>query len=240
MLIAVLTLSIVFLPDPEVRTLVSDDGLLTVSGLARQTQEISLVTRDEALGIPLVGRAYDVLPSGLTLDTPLTLILPLRDLGLAEDVPVHLYTYDETSGFWSGISEPVKTNDGLLIATTPSTGRYAVGIRQDVNAPEFLSMYDELRRLAPKNTRAYDIVVGYRVDDSGPFIVLPESGESGGCGGVFREGSSRVASELSRTAVVNIDDVATPATFVFFATWIVDEQSGGCPAEALLSPLLES
>ena len=185
--------------------------------------------------MPLVGFAYDVSPVGLALDTPFTLTIPLADLGLPSS-SVQLFTFDETTAIWRASTDPVRIDGDVLTAVISSAGRYAVGLRQSVDAPAFLSTIDELVALAPKDTVAYALDVGYRLN-GGPVVALAGLGESGGCGGVWREGSAAGASELSRNALVAVDDVATDVTFLFHAAWVVDNMNGGCPDTAPLTAL---
>ncbi|KKW30403.1 MAG: hypothetical protein UY72_C0013G0013 [Candidatus Uhrbacteria bacterium GW2011_GWD2_52_7] len=238
LVIAVLTVGMALLPDPEHQVLVSNDGRATLSGLSRQSQALTFDTQAIMYALPLLGPAYDVGPSGIAFDRPVGFIVENSDTGIASDV-VQLYRYDDSVGFWSPVPDVSLLDDGSLYASLLMTGRYAVGVQQDVESPVFLTAYDTLLTRAPDDAVGYVMRVGYRLAD-GPTIALPALEQIGGCGGVFGQGDASVVSELVRDAVVHVDDVATDVTFVFSATWTVATGGGGCADGSLLEPLIGS
>lgn len=236
--IALLTVGIALLPVPEAQTLASVDGAVTLTGVARRSQPLALSVVPGAFAMPLLGRAYEVTPEHLVLDRPFMLTFSLRDLGVAaEEVSVFLYRDD--LGFWTPVDDALLAReDELLTVTTTATGRYALAVKHVVEAPVFLTLYDELRALAPIEAFGSTIDVGYRVD-SGPVTLLPHLSQTLGCGGVFVAGPSTSASELTRNAEVLVDDVLTDVTFVFHATWNFGAGEG-CAEGAALEPLIGS
>ncbi|MCR4312593.1 MAG: hypothetical protein NUV56_04915 [Candidatus Uhrbacteria bacterium] len=234
--IAFLTIGIAFLPNPEAQTRVSADGLVTLSGLSRQSQALSLEATDDVFALPLLGPAYDVGPSGLTLDRPFTLVFALRDVGVATD-ELGVFRYRDDLGFWTPVVDTLMQGDDTLSIVTAWTGRYALGVRQHLETPVFLTTYDSLRAMAPRETVGYVIHVGYRMND-GPTVLLPVLSEVGGCGGMFGEGDIMLDSETLREANVLVDDVTTAVTFIFHGVWTTAAGGSGCAEDESLQPLL--
>lgn len=236
--IALLTLGVAILPNPEEQMLVSSDERVTLTGLSRQSQVMTLDTNVSMYALPLLGPSYDIGPAGVVLDRPVSLVFASDDTGVASDV-LGLFRHRDDVGFWSPVSDASVLDDGSLYTAVSWTGRYALGVRQTVETPVFLSTYDSLLAEAPDDAVGYVMRVGYRLD-GGPTIELPALERSGGCGGVFREGDNKATSELIRDAVVHVDDVATNVTFVFSTTWTMVTDGDGCVDELPLTALIGS
>ncbi len=207
---------LLFRADPEYVTVVSDDGLLTVTGFAR-AEGIAIVQPLHTIGI------YDVTPSGGMQD----LLAQLRFTSstvVSDDV----VRFNEATAMWE--RQNVANVDGYLVLRTAHLGRFSVFPHEDVAAPDFVSVYDALRNAAPANAVGYRIVVGYEYDAGSlhrPRRRIDDMGQQGGCGGAVMPGKVMQYSADTRSANVLVNDVQTLVDFTFFATWFVDDT--GCP-----------
>jgi len=71
--------ALAFAADPEVTSVESPDGILTVEGLSRVTQPFTIDLTDPAGGDVLIGPIYDISPSQIVLDEPVALTFELLD-----------------------------------------------------------------------------------------------------------------------------------------------------------------
>lgn len=227
-LIALGTVGFFIFTEPEDSHPVSSDGQLAITATARISQPL-VITEGEALAAPLLGVSYHVTPENIQLDQPATLhfVPPLEATS-----SLAVFRYQPKFMVWEEVPLTVMTDQELAIEVS-SLGTFALGEHKDIAAPEFLTAYDELRALAPDSTVGYEIAVGYRVQEDGPYVRLPALGETGGCGGQVQLGDDEVQSTISRQAQVTVDELPTTVEFVFIASWVTSSQ-GGC---AELTPL---
>ncbi len=222
--------------EPEESQIVSADTLVTVTGLARQTQPLVLET-SAAVQAPLLGQAYSVKPDGITLDEPavLSFRVPTEDRDRAPGLAV--YRHQERLGMWEQVTPVVSHTDEMLAIETKQLGEFALGYVPSFTPPVFASVYDELRVMAPANAVGYEIAVGFYLAEQVPIRLL-SVGEAGGCGGTVRVGDSEQISELTRVANVNLDNQDQAVSFVFVTRWFT-ASTGGCSSTEPLQPLSE-
>ena len=125
--------------------------------------------------------------------------------------------------------------NGEYVILTNNLGEYALLDTPEVEAPDFVSYYDELLEMAPETTVGFELMVGVVLDD-GRVIRLSEQDQLGGCGGIIRQANGYEVSELTHEARVFVDDVETLMEFRFIGLWLVDE-SGCAEGEELVSVL---
>ncbi len=205
---------------PEYVTVASEDGGLVVSGYAREGG----ITVTQAFGE--AGDEWTV-ASG-SVDSVLPMQLRFRHpSGPAWDGTENfdVLRYDDTLAMFEW--QDVTTVDGYLIVATTHLGRFALADHKTVVAPDFMSEYDTLRATAPSNAVGYRIAVGATVGD-GPIIRIDDAGQQGGCGGAVQPGNDTAYATSTRTASVLVDDVQTPVTFTFVASWYTVD-GGSCP-----------
>lgn len=226
-LIGVMSAFLVVRGEPEYTYAVSDDDVMTVSGVARATQALTITRREGGEG--LVG-STDVytLAGDAALDVPVTLTAQTAVLDGA------VYYYNETYRMWEAL-ESERVADDLLAIQTRRLGDYAIGKQEVVEAPVFLDEYAALRAVAPEGAVGYAIVMGYAREGESSFVRLPGQGEQGGCGGAVMPGEREAQSVRERRASVLVNDVQTTVDLRFLATWHVADT--GC---AQLSPFLPS
>ena len=205
---------------PEYVTVASENGGLVVSGYAREggvtvTQEF--------------GDAGDefVVESGAvdgTLPLQLRFAYPSGP-AWGGDENVDVLRYNDTLAMWEW--QDFSQVDDYLIVTTTHLGRFALADHKTVTAPDFVRAYDALRKTAPSNAVGYRIAVGATVGD-GPIIRIDDAGQQGGCGGAVQPGNDTAYATSTRTASVLVNDVQTPVTFTFVASWYTVD-GGSCP-----------
>ncbi len=231
--VAIVTISFIFSSEPEELKVSSSDGVVTVTGLARQTQTLE-VLGGPGVKEPLLGPSYDILPADLVLDLPVTVTFKLDPL--KNNANIKLYRYNENLLMWEMIDKELLRDDERVAVEAPALGRFALGTREDFAAPVFASTYDDLKNLAPEQAVGYEILVGY-TEDKHETVRLTGQGEVGGCGGLAQASDGQEQSRLEREVNVGDDEDRRLITFVFMATWFTSSQ-GGCEADQALSPKL--
>jgi hypothetical protein len=222
--------------EPEESSINSEDGVVTVTGLARQTQPLS-IRSNTAVAAPLLGSSYLVSPAGVTLDEPAVIAFSILDDQQAQAAMLGVYRFHAQLEMWEPVAPVVANTDELLAVETSQLGEFAIGDVPVFETPVFANVYDQLRSMAPVNAVGYETAVAFTEKDH-EIIRLLSSGENGGCGGTVRVGDGESVSRLEREAVVEIEDQQVPLAFVFVTRWFTSS-SGGCQADELLSPLSE-
>jgi hypothetical protein len=228
--VAALSLGFFFSKEPEYVTAGSEDGVLTIRGVARESQPFSVETIGHNMSLPLIGMQYTVGPAGVTLDVPVGLTMRFTEPGQEA-----IYHLDEKRQMWEEMKAVTGVASDSVSIETDELGEFSLGTKEEVTAPEFLSVYDELLSFAPKNAVGYETSVGYR-HDGGSIVRLEGQGETGGCGGIMGTGDGEELSTKERTANVLVNDVETPVTFVFRTRFLTASNGTTCTEEKPLSP----
>lgn len=227
-LIAGMSALLLLREDPEYIVRASDDGIVTLTGMTRETQALAIVAGDPLTGAVFAGPTYRIGDEGVVLDADMHVTFKARAGEVA-------YRYRADVAAWEAVDD-VTFVDGLLTFATPKLGTYALGVAETVTPPEFIATYDALRADAPENAVGYVMHVAYARPDEPP-IVLEGVGEQGGCGGAVLPGNTWATSQATRTANVLVNDVRTTVTFWFRATWSLAD--GGCAELSPFGPAAE-
>ena len=214
---------------PEARAVRSDDGALTVTGLARTTDTVT-VSVDSAvtIGAPLVGMVYRVEPSDHVLAAPIVLSFARRaDLGTADATTV--YQWNTSLGMWVPLASVVADTNDVLAVEVMSLGDFAVGTAPVVDVPSLLSAQDQLKTKSPAGTRGYRFSTSYALPGGVP-IDWPVAQVLGGCGGRVGAGDRTEYSSTTQSVNVPVNDVQTAVEFTIVGEWIVAADGSGCPA----------
>lgn len=221
--------SYVVLRIPEARAVPSDDGALTVTGLARSSDHIAVSVDDNArLGDPLLGLVYHIEPNGVPLSAPLTLSFSKKAALGTEDATA-VYQWNSALGMWVPIASTVAETSDVLAVEVMSLGDFALGTEPIVEVPSLLSAQDAIRTKAPVGTRGFRLSTSYTLPEGVP-VAWPEVQVLGGCGGRVGSGDRAEYSSQSQTIHVDVDDVQTPVEFTIVGEWIVAGDGTGCGA----------
>jgi hypothetical protein len=229
LVVIVVTGGLVFFHDPETVALQSGDGVMSVSGVARQPQAFKIVT-NESLGEPLVGLVYEVSPEQIILDQPITISFNLTAEQRDQDLGV--YYFDPALKMWSLVPELDSSQAEVLTFKTKHLGRFSLGRPLELESPVFANKYLELLALAPTNTVGYEIAVGVSVSDK-VIVRLEDQGQLGGCNGEFLTGDDLENSQLSQAINTLKDGESVTANFIFTANWLTSK-SGSCAEGEIL------
>lgn len=221
------TLGFVWFSVPEEMSARSEDEMVTITGVTRETQPFSVTKTLDAPLSPLAGAQYLLEPSTIVLDVPVKITFANA---LGDKAAV--YRYDDARKMWEEISSVTSLTENSITIETEELGLFALGEKETVAAPEFLTVYDELVRMSPENTVGYETVVGYKKDD-GAIVRLPGVGKSGSCGENMSQADGEELSEKQRRATVLVNDVQTPVTFIFLTRWLTSSSAEGCSYDIL-------
>jgi hypothetical protein len=218
---------------PESHAVRSADGAVTVSGLTRESQQMSAsVDASVAIGEPLLGMAYRIEPSGVALDAPVVLSFTRSaDLGTLDATVV--YQWNAVLGMWVPLSNVVADTAELLSVQVSTLGDFALGSVPTIDAPTLLTTRDTLLKKAPTGTRGFRIAESYKTP-TGVSTQLPNADVIGGCGGRVGAAERQEYSSSSATVNVLVDDVQTEVNFSLVAEWAVSGDGTGCPVTAPL------
>ncbi|MFZ2681484.1 MAG: hypothetical protein WAZ14_00050 [Patescibacteria group bacterium] len=222
--------------EPEDVSVVSEDGVLTITGLARQTQPLT-VTLSDTVQQPLFGTSYVIEPAGIALDEPAVLAFSISTEQSADIDALQVFRLHPSLNMWESVMPVVAHTDEIIAIETSRLGTFAVGSVPNFEPPVFANVYEDLRNLAPVEAVGYETAVGYRLAEQ-ELMRLPRVGERGGCGGAVRVGDGESVSSLERTAQVKIGDELQSLTFVFVTRWFTSSDVG-CGVEDALMPAPE-
>lgn len=219
----------VMLNIPEAQGVQSNDGALTVAGLARTAQRLT-VTADASIpvGDPLLGLVYRVDPADVPLDAPIVLSFARRlDLGTEDATTV--YQWNSSLGMWVPVPSVVADTADVLAVEVLSLGNFALGVTSEIAVPTLLTAQDALRAKASIGTRGYRLSTAYTLPDGVP-VQWPEAQVLGGCGGRVGAGEHTEYSSTEQTVTVLVNDVLTSVKFTIVGEWILSGDGTGCPA----------
>lgn len=234
--VTVITAGFFIAAEPEESSITTPDGVVTITGLARQTQPL-LVRQANPVRAPLFGSAYSVRPDEVTLDEAAVVAFQITPEDKEKVADLGIYRFHPSLQMWEPVAPVVAHTDEVIAVEARQLGLFAVGLVPQFEAPVFANVYDELRAQAPKDAVGYEIAVGY-AEPEHETVRLLSLGENGGCGGAVRVGDGESLSRLDRDATVKIDDIETRVTFTFVTRWFTSS-AGGCDAQAPLRPLVE-
>lgn len=211
-------IGLLIIQDPELQTVKSDDGIVRVTGLARESQPFSIAQQDQQ--DPFTSSIYTIEPSGSVLETFAEIIFTevLDDQGM--------YRFNDSAGMWT-----LQTQGAIL--ETDQLGRFAIAPIYEIDAPEFASLRSAVHALAPENVVGYDILVGAEIN--GELFYLHGMDEQGGCDGGYALGNRIEQSQLEQNATVPVNGVERLMTFIYMADWHIQD-AGGC-GRADLAPV---
>ena len=220
-MVALATIFVVFAPEPERVRVWSLDEMLFVSGYSRVALPFTILISPSHKDSFLRGSTYYIEPNGISLDQPA--IVHMMFTGLDDAASLTPFRFNYQLQMWEEVGPIVNQTEEYLEIQTKQLGLFSLGVTPMIELPNFLSIYDKLRLMAPAGTTGYEIVVGYRPEDASQIIRLNDIGEIGGCGGIIGQGSREERSELQ------VDNM-----FYFFARWFVDDEHS-CPQDRPLS-----
>jgi hypothetical protein len=222
-LVAIVSIGFLFVAEPEDRSITSEDWFVTIEGQWLSDTDITIDRTGEL--------RYDILPRIPFSASPINIYFETE--GLDPEL-LDVYQYDEFIDMWEKFDTEVFSETEVSIATS-TLGSFALIQTPEVNAPTFVSQFDELLQMVADGTVGYEIAVGIVMED-GDILRLAGEGQVGGCGGVIGHGNIHERSELEHEARVLVNDVETLVHFLFVGEWIVDES--GCSEGASLESVL--
>ncbi|RMD51016.1 hypothetical protein D6827_03020 [Candidatus Parcubacteria bacterium] len=207
---------------PEQQRIVSDDNILSVDGF---------FIGDNVSVEKIADWQYLVTPISVMPNQTAILSFDLSSWP-EEKSPPAIYYFDDQISMWELILSPNDIRGDIAIIQRNKLGKFAVHQYMDIKAPDFISQYDALLKMAPKNTVAYQFDTGFNAGDDF-FIKIANDEQKGGCGGIFLKGNKMQKSELQNTAHVLLNDIQSEVLFVYRAIWYVGD---GCE-NGEISPL---
>jgi hypothetical protein len=214
---------------PEARGVQSADGALTVTGLVRTEQQISIVPDTSVpVGDPLLGLVYYVSPADVPLGSPIALSFARRaDLGTEDATTV--YRWNSSLGMWVPVPSVVADTADMLAVEVLSLGYFALGVMPEIDMPTLLTAQDTLRAKASIGTRGYRLSTAYTLPGGVP-VEWSGAQVLGGCGGRVGAGERTEYSSTAQTVTVLVNDVLTPVEFTIVGEWVLSGDGAGCPA----------
>lgn len=201
--------------DPEYTKIVSDDGVVTIEGLVRESQDVQI----HSLGNYL----YDIYPADSVFTQPLSVTFDVSQADFTFDIAVYKYNPDVL--MWEAVSAAYVPGVQQITIAQSSFGRYMIKESVDIESPDFISSYNSLLTMAPADTVGFEVAVGFITAD-GSIIRLPEKTQIGGCGGMFAQGNRTEMSQQEQSVRVYVNDVAETVQFFFVARWDVLDDIG--------------
>ncbi len=220
-LVVLVTLAAVIAPEPEEVEVVSDDGILTLTGVARASQPFSIdLTNNDGGGL-LENTFYVIEPRGIGLEVPAVLTFDVSSF----EGEVDVFWYDEDFMMWREVAADQASESAVTI-TTDRLGSFVLGSPPAVIAPTFAHQYDSLLEMAPDDVVGFEMASGFSIDDSST-IFINDSEQFGGCAGTLGRGNLEERTALDQDLVVPVEDVDQLVTFSFMAEWYISS-GGGC------------
>jgi|GEM_PF-5984968 len=225
-LIVSVTVWMFFVPVPEEVVVTSEDGLVQVEGVTRESQPFTITENSQIGGEMLENIMYHIEPSEIILDVPVAIRL---DASGVSGTPA-LYRYNEDFMMW----EQLKTSslgDGALELAVDVLGTFALGTSSplaDVGGWRF----DEIIEMAPEGTVGYEMVTGISQGE-GPVIISKHVNETGGCDGRFLVGAQEEFTALTSESNMIEGFEGTSFTLVDMAKWQIHPERGCAEGEDL-------
>lgn len=223
-LVAAGTFFLLLAKSPEAEVVMSDDGLVRLSGdfIAPEGLQIRATETDEGSFTAVVGSVYVFTPSNVPFAGPVTLFMSYPDeISEEETARLRIGEYDEAFGMWRPLPSEVSLERGDVRTPMDSTGTTrALLLLDPVGRPNFDAEMDQLIASAPAGAVGFEMEVGY-ADVPGDFVMLEGAGSAGGCAGQFQSGESTVTTSIA-------DVFGEQLEYQIVAVWQLGE---GCPEE---------
>ncbi|OGL66755.1 hypothetical protein A2856_03245 [Candidatus Uhrbacteria bacterium RIFCSPHIGHO2_01_FULL_63_20] len=222
--IAVGSLAVGALPDPDRHRAVSDDGRLAVEWRGSDGASIARVSDARTDGFT----AYLILSGGLPIHGAFTLTFSsASDWAPSRfgDVPLALWGYDPSVLAWRRASSVEDASTGMIEAEgIPGIDRWMPAPRDPgESSPQTPVLLDALLSFPPPGAVGFTASAAV-APDADAFFLVDDSLANGGCGGLFHPGRERT---LTSREVVS-DDRSTRVT----VAW---ELADGCAENQPLS-----
>jgi hypothetical protein len=215
--------------EPEEVLVISEDGILSLRGVARESQPFTITQEGPRDLMGDVGVVYHVEPDEIDLEAPVTIEMRLDHLENPDRYTPHRYNLD----FHVWVTMNAEERDAYRFKTTSNrTGYISLLPYEEIDVPNFLTTQDALLELAPLGTVGFEMVSGAG-EEGGPMIQTKGKVKLGGCGGQFKGGNRTETSTMRETAHVLMGDMDREIEFLFTARWQIDE-GGGCEDSELL------
>jgi len=203
-LIAAGTIFIVVSRTPEDRTVLSDDGRVTLLGSFDSTQSVALSTLPTSTApfTAVVGPVYQLLPDHLSFTRDSQLSMKYSDLGISamDAYRLQIGWYDDSITMWQPLDSDVDPSRGLVTANIRQFARYALLLPGQVARPNLEQETQKLIDAPPAGAVGYETFVGYATAP-GDYVLLPGLGKSGGCAGKFVTGENGKPTMLTSMSV---------------------------------------
>ncbi len=229
-----------FSANPEEKMVQSTDGEVTVTGVAKASAPLRVVTVTDAIpmiasGGTSINKSYRIMPDATLLAKPVVLTWQLKDL-LVSASEVAVYRFNEDSLMWDMVLPIVAYSDTMLAVETSTLGVFTLGKKETVTVPQFIDVYKDILVSKPVGAVGFVTTVGYvraspspSITGGGSIMRLPSVGQQGGCGGAVEPGVTEQKSTVTRDVTLLVDDVQTKVTLTFFTRWMMGD---GCPVDS--------
>ncbi len=114
--------------------------------------------------------------------------------------------------------------EGIISLESDHLGWFTLGKRQEIVLPDLSSDLADILETAPEKTISFNVALAYFNDQTHETIIT-ESLFSGGCGGVFEEGTDIDLGRLEKMETIQINGQSTNVALVYLPQWVLAE---GC------------
>lgn len=191
------TLFVLASGEPEARVLESDDGRLTITGKFLATEQFTIGAPKRALSsTAVVGPSYQLYPPDHLFSPPVTINLNYQNDVSDDDAPRLRFGYfDEAFSMWRPVYTTMDPSTHTASAEIDHTAHWALLLMDDIARPNLANSIAFLLDAAPEQAVGYQLEVGY-AQVPGDFVILQGAGQSGGCGGQYKMGTSTSTTSL--------------------------------------------
>jgi hypothetical protein len=218
---ALVSVHIFFNSQPEFYRAVSSDGVLVLEGSVYESQAFFLQEEvSNVASVPFFLTRYTLLPRENIFVEPLVATLPNNP----DDI---LYFIDSVQGYAVPL-EPHTFSSHDTSFLLVRGGTYAVGDELRIDAPTFIDVIANMRSHLPLDAVSYHVRMVATPKD-GLAVLLRDTLEAGGCGGVPFVSQDIVTAQEQRIVQVLVNDVLTETAFTFLMD--IGVTPAGCPED---------
>lgn len=216
----------VFFIPPEDARLRSEDGRVTVDGVAAAGAELQIVPIEEVVPQPpVLGDVYEITLDGSALTSNFTISMNYEDrraaiAGIGSESALKAMVYDPRVLAWRFVPSVVDYTQGELVVDVPagtSGVLWSYGFLSEGMLPENEKvLLDELISFPPEGAVGYTVVSSFGSEEI-DYLLLDAERDRGGCAGVYETGD--------QTTITSKEEIQGGSMYRLMAFWEIAE---GC------------
>jgi hypothetical protein len=206
MILIGVTAWVLFASKPEVLNLVSDDGLLAISGTSNNAKFLYIASHQNADGFTV----YTLSPESLAKQA---------DLRIAHTGEEQLFALDDVREVWRPVESTLQSKGHSV---------FALGQSQEIALADYSAWMDEMLAAPPEHAVAYEQFFTYQVEEALPSYFVENSMRQASCKDLFFDSKHVEEKKEEKEIRIPVDGVNRLVHLTLVTKWFINRGSDTC------------